>query len=56
MTIDIPLDRMLLADSLEIAIDGGCGLCGTEKLLLCAACGQCNCQRHDDCVRPAPIG
>lgn len=47
-----PIDRMLLADSLEIALGGGCGLCGTEKLHLCAGCGRCRCYDHDTCVRP----
>ncbi|MHA6764742.1 hypothetical protein [Streptacidiphilus sp. PAMC 29251] len=47
------LDRLLLLDSLEIALDGGCGLCGTEQLHLCAGCGLCRCYDHDTCVRPA---
>ena len=46
------IDRMLLVDSLEIALCGGCGLCDTEKLHLCAGCGRCRCYDHDTCVRP----
>lgn len=44
------IDRMLFADSLEIALGGGCGLCGTERLHLCAGCGRCRCYDHDTCV------
>jgi hypothetical protein len=47
-----PIDRMLLVDSLEIALDGGCGLCDTERLHMCAGCGLCRCYDHDECVRP----
>ncbi len=46
------IDRLLLLDSLEIALDGGCGLCDTELLHLCAGCGLCRCYDHDECVRP----
>lgn len=46
------LNRMFLVDSLEIALDGGCGLCDTEKLHLCVSCGRCRCYDHDTCVRP----
>lgn len=47
-----PIDRMLLADSLHIALDGGCGHCDTEADHMCAGCGRCNCHTHDTCVRP----
>lgn len=48
-----PIDRMLLADSLDIALGGGCGLCGTEASHMCAGCGRCNCHDHTTCTRPA---
>lgn len=48
-----PIDRMLLADSLHIALDGGCGRCDTEATHMCVACGRCNCHDHTACVRPA---
>lgn len=48
------LDRMFLADSLHIALLGGCGLCDTEHDEMCVGCGQCRCHRHDTCQRPAP--
>jgi hypothetical protein len=43
------LDRALFADSLRIALIGGCGHCDTEPDEMCAACGSCRCDRHDDC-------
>lgn len=46
------LDRILLADSLRIALTGGCGHCDTEPDELCAACGTCRCARHDACTTP----
>ncbi|MEV5677016.1 hypothetical protein [Streptomyces sp. NPDC052179] len=54
-------DREALAD-LACALDdadldesGGCGACGLEAGQMCAACGRCNCDRHDSCAR-APEG
>ncbi|MFC1418549.1 hypothetical protein [Streptacidiphilus cavernicola] len=51
-TRDELLDRLLLLDSLEVALDGGCGICGTEWVHLCAGCGRCRCYDHDTCQRP----
>lgn len=48
-----PIDRALLADSLDIALGGGCGLCDTERTHMCAGCGRCNCHDHTTCSRPA---
>jgi len=47
-----PIDRMILADSLGIALAGGCGRCDTENTHMCAGCGRCNCHDHTACVRP----
>jgi hypothetical protein len=44
-----PIDRALFADSLAIALEGGCGHCDTERDHLCAACGNCRCYDHDTC-------
>lgn len=46
-------DRALLAESLEIALTGGCGLCDTTADEMCVACDLCRCDRHDDCTRTA---
>lgn len=48
-----PIDRGIFADSLDIALDGGCGLCDTERDHMCAGCGRCNCHNHTTCVRPS---
>lgn len=47
-----PFDRGAFLDSLEIHLDGGCGVCDTEADEMCAACGRCRCDRHDTCTRP----
>lgn len=47
--------RALLADSLEIALLGGCGLCDTEADHMCAACGRCRCHTHDKCTREGAL-
>ncbi|MFE3033043.1 hypothetical protein ACFXKY_15535 [Streptomyces canus] len=47
------IDRALLLDDLELELTGGCGACGLEAGQMCVACGRCNCDRHDDCTRPA---
>ncbi|MGW0579936.1 hypothetical protein ACWD25_29110 [Streptomyces sp. NPDC002920] len=47
-----PIARHALADSLDIALAGGCGLCDTEATHMCAACGRCNCHDHTTCTRP----
>ncbi|MBT3168095.1 hypothetical protein HTV80_34150 [Streptomyces sp. Vc74B-19] len=44
--------RAELLDDLELDLTGGCSLCGIEPDWRCAACGRCNCDRHDDCKRP----
>ncbi|MGK5730223.1 hypothetical protein [Streptomyces sp. URMC 124] len=46
------IDRLRLAESVRIALTGGCGLCDTDAVELCAACKRCRCHRHDDCTRP----
>lgn len=48
-----PIDRAIFADSLDIALGGGCGLCDTERDHLCVGCGKCRCFDHDACTRPA---
>ncbi|WP_435060329.1 hypothetical protein [Streptomyces sp. bgisy060] len=30
-----------------------CPACETEDWAMCAGCGLCQCERHDDCTRPA---
>lgn len=47
-----PIARMALADSIDIALTGGCGLCDTEHTHMCAGCGRCNCHDHTTCTRP----
>lgn len=49
-----PIDRAIFADSLDIALGGGCGLCDTEYDHLCVGCGNCRCYDHDTCVCPTP--
>ncbi|MFB0617265.1 hypothetical protein [Streptomyces sp. AGS-58] len=44
--------RAVLIDDLELALTGGCPHCGLEADWMCAACGLCNCDRHDRCKRP----
>ncbi|MGW4007915.1 hypothetical protein [Streptomyces sp. NPDC004763] len=46
------IDQAILADDLELDLTGGCSACGLEADQMCVACGRCNCDRHDDCVRP----
>lgn len=53
MTRQARIDRALALDDLELEEEGGCGACGLEADDMCACCGQCNCDRHDTCVRPA---
>lgn len=45
--------RAILVDDLELELTGGCGACGLEADWMCVACGRCNCDRHDQCTRPA---
>ncbi|MER7477372.1 hypothetical protein ABTX60_06915 [Streptomyces sp. NPDC126510] len=47
------INRMIVADDLELELTGGCGRCGLEADWMCVACGRCNCHRHDNCTRPA---
>jgi hypothetical protein len=47
-----PVDRMLLADDLELDLTGGCSACGWEPDWMCADCGRCGCHDHDTCTRP----
>lgn len=56
--MDIPVradltDLVLIADDIELEAAGGCGACGLEAGQMCAACGQCNCDDHGQCTRPA---
>lgn len=53
MTRQARIDRALALDDLELEEEGGCGGCGLEADDMCVACGQCNCDRHDNCDRPA---
>ncbi|MGY3199772.1 hypothetical protein [Streptomyces sp. TE5632] len=46
-------DLACALDDAELEEAGGCGACGLEAGQMCAACGKCNCDRHDACVRPA---
>ncbi|WP_327345927.1 hypothetical protein [Streptomyces europaeiscabiei] len=41
-------------DDAELESEGGCAACGLEAGQMCAGCGKCNCERHDNCTRPAP--
>ncbi|MFZ3595085.1 hypothetical protein [Streptomyces sp. BH104] len=48
------LVRLALAlDDAELDATGGCGPCGLEAGQMCVDCKQCNCDRHDQCKRPA---
>lgn len=47
------ISRAMFLDDLELELTGGCGLCGLEADWMCVDCGRCNCDRHDDCKRPA---
>jgi hypothetical protein len=40
-------------DDADLEESGGCGRCSLEAGQMCAACGKCNCHRHDGCARPA---
>ncbi|MGW3627609.1 hypothetical protein [Streptomyces sp. NPDC000880] len=48
-----PIDRGIFADSLDIALSGGCGHCGTEHDHMCVDCGRCRCYDHETCEHPA---
>jgi len=47
------LDRLLFADDFDLAVSGGCPACGLEAGQMCVGCGSCNCDTHENCVRPA---
>ncbi|MFI9026346.1 hypothetical protein [Streptomyces sp. NPDC053560] len=47
------VDLASALDDAELDATGGCGACGLEAGQMCAACGRCNCERHDRCKRPA---
>jgi hypothetical protein len=47
------IDRSIFLDDLELELTGGCGRCGLEADQMCVACGLCNCDKHDQCTRPA---
>ncbi|MFB4424835.1 hypothetical protein C5F59_027615 [Streptomyces sp. QL37] len=49
-----PIRRALFVADLETDLTGGCGLCDTEAIEMCAACGQCRCDTHEDCIRLTP--
>ncbi|MEU2487085.1 hypothetical protein ABZ593_21060 [Streptomyces sp. NPDC012617] len=38
-------------DDADLDESDGCGACGLEAGQMCAACGRCNCDRHDACKR-----
>ncbi|MEV6565900.1 hypothetical protein [Streptomyces kronopolitis] len=46
------LDLMEALDGADLDASGGCGACGVEAGQMCVACKKCNCERHDQCVRP----
>ncbi|TJZ41209.1 hypothetical protein FCH28_37625 [Streptomyces piniterrae] len=46
------LDRLDAATALHLSLTGGCPACDLEPDEMCVACGLCNCDRHDTCVRP----
>ncbi|MFD0209151.1 hypothetical protein ACFVH9_08435 [Streptomyces hirsutus] len=46
----------LALDNARLEAEGGCAACELEADQMCADCGQCNCDRHDTCVRPAGEG
>lgn len=46
------VDRALFADDFDLAVSGGCFACGLEAGQMCVGCGSCNCDTHEDCVRP----
>ncbi|MFD9422249.1 MULTISPECIES: hypothetical protein [unclassified Streptomyces] len=46
------VDLTTALDDAELDESGGCGACGLEAGQMCVACGCCNCDRHDTCVRP----
>ncbi|MEU1853937.1 hypothetical protein ABZ499_32940 [Streptomyces sp. NPDC019990] len=47
------IDLVCALEDAELEGSGGCGACGLEAGQMCAACGKCNCDRHDTCIRPA---
>lgn len=52
-TRDAAFALMCALDDAELDEEGGCGPCGLEAGQMCAACGKCNCDTHETCVRPA---
>ncbi|MEU7092991.1 hypothetical protein [Kitasatospora aureofaciens] len=47
------IDRMLADDEVETEATGGCPACDTQAIEMCAACGSCRCDTHENCIRPA---
>ncbi|MFD6935253.1 hypothetical protein ACFWAP_03725 [Streptomyces goshikiensis] len=45
------IDLSSALDDADLDENFGCGACGLTAELMCAACGQCNCSRHDTCTR-----
>ncbi|WP_432001587.1 hypothetical protein [Streptomyces sioyaensis] len=47
------VDLAIALDDADLDESGGCGACGLEAGQMCADCKRCNCDRHDQCKRPA---
>lgn len=48
------LTQLDQVEALRLSLTGGCPACDLEADEMCVACGLCNCDRHDACVRPTP--
>ncbi|KPI33316.1 hypothetical protein OV450_1404 [Actinobacteria bacterium OV450] len=46
---DALIDLTGALDDADLDENFGCGACGLTADLMCAACGRCNCDRHDTC-------
>jgi hypothetical protein len=51
-THDTLVELLIALDDEDVEESGGCGACGREADQMCACCGRCNCDRHDECTRP----
>ncbi|QKW06972.1 hypothetical protein HUT18_11750 [Streptomyces sp. NA04227] len=47
------VDLCIALDDAELDATGGCGACGLVAGQMCVDCKRCNCDRHDQCKRPA---
>lgn len=50
------IDLRIAADSIRLDRAGGCGACDMEPGWECVGCGKCNCDTHENCVRPDADG